>query len=257
MKSYRRIILCALLCASLLLTCACSKDDGGKTPGGSDSVQSDSADTEKQNDTDTKEASDTEAPETAAPDTEASDTEAPADDHVPTETENKPAAGDDAENTDPVDVPAETEPADDSGAPGGVLTDIAGMTDSGRFVSGEAKNLKLLVDWEYVILSDGTAQVTVNIGISHYRLYANEKVNWGAVQVDGNAVLFTTPEITCEENTLTYTPFFSAVYTTDRGSMELEASWRVLGTYAGEEIDTLTAGGTITFGASEASSDVR
>ena len=175
---------------------------------------------------------DTQAPETLPPETEAPMTEP-----LPAETEPAP------EQTPETEAPVITLPEEEA-----ALADFIGMTDSGQFVSAQSENLKLLIDWEYVILDDASAQVTVNIGISHYRLFANEKYEWGAVQVDGGAALFTTPAIEHDENTLTYTPFYSAVYSTSRSEMEVEAAWKVLGTYGGVEIDSLTAGGTIVFG---------
>ncbi len=246
----RRMLLCALLCMSVTASASlvsCSGDDQ-KTNDSQDVKQSQSlADDDHipaaPEETMTAEVT-TAAPTEALP-TEAL-TEPPADTEVPVVTEPDPEI---PTEEDPVtDVPDETEP-DVSGG----LSDIIGMSDAGQFVSEQSKTLKLVVDWEYIVLSDGTAQVTVNIGCSHYRISSREKVDWGAVQVDGNAELFTTPAFAQEENTLGYTPFYSAVYTTDRDTMELEASWKVLGVYSGQEIDTLTTGGTITFGDGTAS----
>ena len=92
------------------------------------------------------------------------------------------------------------------------------------------------------------ADVAVTVGISHYRFFSRAKSQMGAVQVDGNAILFDTPAIEYDENTKSYTFFGSYVFETDRSEMEVEASWQVLGTYGGIEIDTLTAGGTIVLG---------
>ena len=67
----------------------------------------------------------------------------------------------------------------------------------------------------------------------------------GAIQVDGNAALFSTPAIAYDEAVKTQTVFYTAQYETTRSEMEVEASWQVLGNYGGVDIDTLTAGGTI------------
>jgi hypothetical protein len=127
----------------------------------------------------------------------------------------------------------------------GALVGLAGQRDSGRFVSEQSPNLILCIDWESVIGEDGVADVAVTVGISHYRFFSRAKSQMGAVQVDGNAILFDTPAIEYDENTKSYTFFGSYVFETDRSEMEVEASWQVLGTYGGIEIDTLTAGGTI------------
>lgn len=148
---------------------------------------------------------------------------------------------------EPAEDPDVTEP-DTSVSADGALIGLAGQCDSGRFVSEQSPNLVLCIDWESVIGTDGIADVTVTVGISHYRLFSREKYNMGAIQVDGNAVKFSTPKIEYDENTKTYTEFYSATYETNRSEMEIEASWQVLGKYGDIEIDTLTAGGTVVLG---------
>ncbi len=247
--------LALLLCASCALT-SCFGGDGGEEQQGSGS------DTEKGQvgqglpvGDDTPEMTDT-APlpqvtpsETEPPETELPETEPPANevDDVPTE-----PGGDDEE--DVPDVPSyselATEDLDYDGAPI-IITELAGLAgqrDCGRFVSEQSPNLVLCIDWESVIGTDGIADVTVTVGISHYRLFSREKFEMGAIQVDGNAVKFSTPKIEYDENTKTYTEFYSATYETNRSEMEIEASWQVLGKYGDIEIDTLTAGGTVVLG---------
>ena len=106
----------------------------------------------------------------------------------------------------------------------------------------------LFIDWESVIGKNGVAEVEVTVGVSHYQFFSREKYNMGAIQVDGNAVLFSTPAISYDEAVKTETVFYTATYETTRSEMEVEASWQVLGNYGGVDIDTLTAGGTIVFG---------
>lgn len=282
-SSLRRLFLCGLLCAAVTWSSAvlasCSQKKDGEDSKDGDKKQSEQV-TNPETDAPsnvTEPSQTTEPPQTTAPETDApkgtdEDTTAPGDDHVPEQPanpteDNKPednpetdgtpteltpvggentdgtsgadsTSGSDAENPDIVTDPSAS----------GALTELAGAKDSGRFESKQSKTLKLLVDWEYEILDDGMAEVTVKVGVSHYRISAREKVDWGAIQVDGNAVLFTTPAFERRENTYAYTPFYTAVYKTDKSSMEIEASWKVLGTYSGQEIDTLTTEGTITFG---------
>lgn len=140
-----------------------------------------------------------------------------------------------------------TEESDYNGAPIIIteLADLAGQTDSGRFVSEQSKNLVLFIDWESVIGKNGVAEVEVTVGVSHYQFFSREKYNMGAIQVDGNAVLFSTPAISYDEAVKTETVFYTATYETTRSEMEVEASWQVLGNYGGVDIDTLMAGGTI------------
>ena len=228
-----RILTLALLLALNTALTACSGDPAGSE----DSDNASDTPSAVQNIPPETQPEDTQAPETLPPETDPLPVEPPVTEPLPPETEPVP------EQTPEQEVPVITVPEEEA-----ALADFIGMTDSGQFVSEQSEKLKLLVDWEYVILDDAVAQVTVNIGISHYRLFANEKFEWGAVQVDGSAALFTTPAIEHDENTLAYTPFYSAVYTTDRSEMEVEAAWKVLGTYGGVEIDSLTAGGTIVFG---------
>lgn len=252
--------LALLLCASCALT-SCFGGNGGEEQQGSGSdTETEQAGQGLPVGDDTPEMTDTaplpqvtppetEPPETEPPETELPETEPPANelDDVPTE-----PGGDDAE--DVTDIPTyeelATEESDYDGAPI-IITDLAGLAgqrDSGRFVSEQSPNLVLCIDWESVIGTDGIADVTVTVGISHYRLFSREKFEMGAIQVDGNAVKFSTPKIEYDENTKTYTEFYSATYETNRSEMEIEASWQVLGKYGDIEIDTLTCGGTVVLG---------
>lgn len=244
MKNRKRIteLLVLLLCASTFLTaCLSDKDNGDGTDTSGTDTAGQKIEENQPEDTVTDAPEDTTAPAPAPIVTEPPANEL---DDVPTE-----PGGDDTE--DVPDAPSyseqATEESDYDGAPI-IITELAGLagqTDSGRFVSEQSPNLVLCIDWEYVIGKDGTADVTVTVGISHYRLFSREKFEMGAVQVDGNAVKFSTPKIEYDENTKTYTEFYSATYETNRSEMEVEASWQVLGKYGDIEIDTLTAGGTI------------
>ena len=230
-------ILALLISVSTVLT-ACSSEKNGMTD--SDTADSGSADKIRQEDTVGGET-DTEAapPVVLPPVTEAVDTEVPA----PTQPDDDPS-----QEIPSVEMPEDPDASvivEPDPSAGGALSDDIGQTASGRFVSEQSEKLLLCIDWESVIGEDGMAEVTVTVGISHYRLYSREKFEMGAIQVDGNAVLFSTPAIEYEENTKTYTEFYTATYTTERSEMEVEASWQVLGKYGDVEIDTLTAGGTI------------
>ena len=249
MKNRKRIteLLVLLLCASTFLTACLSDKDNGD---GTDTSGTDTAGQKIEENL--PEDTVTDAPEdTTAPAPAPIVTEPPAN-----EVDDVPGG---AQNDDPSsDIPAVEMPDDDPAAEDPVVTEpdtpateegalagLAGQTDSGRFVSEQSPNLVLCIDWEYVIGKDGTADVTVTVGISHYRLFSREKFEMGAIQVDGNAVKFSTPKIEYDENTKTFTEFYTATYETTRSEMEVEASWQVLGKYGDIEIDTLTAGGTI------------
>lgn len=145
----------------------------------------------------------------------------------------------------PQTSPSGTDEPDVPAVEVGALDAFIGQTDSGRFVSEQSKNLVLFIDWESVIGENGVAEVEVTVGVSHYQLFSREKYNMGAIQVDGNAVLFSTPAISYDEAVKTETVFYTATYETTRSEMDVEASWQVLGNYGGVDIDTLMAGGTI------------
>lgn len=164
---------------------------------------------------------------------------------------NDPVTDDPSSDIPPVEMPETDFVTDDPDVPDvnvGVPDAFIGQTESGRFESVQSKNLVLFIDWESVIGEDGAADVEVTVGITHYQLFSREKYNMGAIQVDGNAVLFSTPAIAYDEAVKTQTIFYTAKYETVRSEMEIEASWQVLGNYGGVDIDTLTAGGTIVFG---------
>lgn len=235
--------LLALLMAASSVLLSCSSDEKGGTEsdtgGASDTVQQ-----QMPEESDTESQTEAAPPVVLPPETEAIDTETPAGG-------NTPAEDDPSQDIPAVEMPDEgeedpvvTEPDITVEEPG-VLDALAGKTDSGRFASTQSKNLVLCIDWASVIDDTGTAEVTVTVGISHYRLFSREKFEMGAIQVDGNAVKFSTPAIEYDENTKTFTTFYTATYTTTRSEMEVEASWQVLGKYGDVEIDTLTAGGTI------------
>ena len=236
-------LLLALLMAasSILLSCSSDEKDGTEsdTGGASDTVQQ-----QMPVDTETESQTETAPPVVLPPETEAIDTETPAG-------ADTPATDDPSQDIPAVVMPEDgeedpvvTEPDMTVEEPG-VLDALAGKTDSGRFASTQSKNLVLCIDWASVIDDHGTAEITVTVGISHYRLFSREKFEMGAIQVDGYAVKFSTPAIEYDENTKTFTTFYTATYTTTRSEMEVEASWQVLGKYGDVEIDTLTAGGTI------------
>lgn len=235
--------LLALLMAASSVLLSCSSDEKGGTEsdtgGASDTVQQ-----QMPEESDTESQTEAAPPVVLPPETEAIDTETPAGGNTPVE-------DDPSQDIPAVEMPDEgeedpvvTEPDITVEEPG-ALDALAGKTDSGRFASTQSKNLVLCIDWASVIDDSGTAEVTVTVGISHYRLFSREKFEMGAIQVDGNAVKFSTPAIEYDENTKTFTTFYTATYTTTRSEMEVEASWQVLGKYGDVEIDTLTAGGTI------------
>ena len=159
-----------------------------------------------------------------------------------------PSTDDPSSDIPAVEMPEEDTDDDEPYIPPvdvGALEGLIGQRDSGRFESAQSKNLVLFIDWESVIGDDGVADVAVTVGISHYQFFSREKYNMGAIQVDGNAVLFSTPEISYDEAVKTQTVFYTAQYETSRSEMEIEVSWQVLGNYGGVDIDALTAGGTI------------
>ena len=248
MKNRKRIteLLVLLLCASTFLTACLSDKDNG------DGTDTSGTDTDGQkieenlpnerNPPETDDASTVPVPVI---------TEPPANevDDIPGGTQNDDPSSDipavEMPDDEPVtEDPVVTEP-DTPVTEEGALVGLAGQTDSGQFVSEQSPNLVLCIDWASVIGEDGAADVTIKVGISHYRFFSREKFEMGAIQVDGNAVKFSTPEIAYDENTKTYTAFYTATYETTRSEMEVEASWQVLGKYGDIEIDTLTAGGTI------------
>ncbi len=246
-RRFLTFALALLICASTALS-ACSSD---KTDGGGDTSGADTVGQTAEQNLPTGDESPNGAPETeSAPAVPVPViTEPPANelDDIPLENQT-PDPEDPSADIPAVEMPEDdpivTEP-DEPVTEQGALAGLAGQRDSGQFVSEQSPNLVLCIDWESVIGEDGVADVAVTVGISHYRFFSREKFEMGAVQVDGNAVKFSTPEIKYDLDTKTYTTFYTATYETTRSEMEVEASWQVLGTYGGIEIDSLTAGGTI------------
>ena len=240
MKNCRCIAftLALLVCTSTALL-SCSSDKDGIAVSDMDRTASDTVKQEPPAGDETDAGTETQLPVVLPAETEAADTEIPV----------SPTEDDPSQEIPAVEMPETEAPdAEESDIPAeeiGILAALAGQTDSGRFASAQSENLVLCIDWSSVIGDDATAEVTVTVGISHYRFFSRAKPQMGAIQVDGNAILFDTPAIEYDENTKTFTTFYTATYTTDRSEMEVEASWQVLGKYGDVEIDTLTAGGTI------------
>ena len=244
--------LALLIAASSMMT-ACSDDHGNGTDSDTNGFDTENKQIE-QNLPTGDDGTDTAPPPVITPTTEPQtpETEPPVNDPVT----DDPGANDPSNDDPSSDIPAvempETDPVtDESDVPVinvGALDAFIGQTDSGRFESVQSKNLVLFIDWESVIGEDGVADVEVTVGVSHYQLFSREKYNMGAIQVDGNAELFSTPAIAYDEAVKTQTVFYTAKYETARSEMEIEASWQVLGNYGGVDIDTLTVGGTIVFG---------
>lgn len=196
----------------------------------SDEISTDNiTDTEKQTEAQTEEDT---TPAVTEPD---SDTEKITEDTEPVVDDPAPTEPDEGE-----DDTTSTEPEDEIEVP-------VGTERSGSFVSEEHPHLQLVVDWDYVILSDGMAQVTLDVGLSHYRLFSQKKIGMGTFSVDGVSTHFNTEAIAHDENTKTVTPFFTEIVTTPLDEMEISVEWIVLGTYGGVEIDSLTVEGTIVF----------
>ncbi len=235
---YRILLLTALLCLTMT---ACGKDkdpsdsQGNETPDIKTEEKDVKTDEPEESALQTNDDTDSQ-PVRVDPD----DTAPPPDTTVPEDTDPIET---DPVDTDPVDTdPVDTDPVDtdDIGTP----TEDAPVT--GRFVSEEAKYLKLLVDWETVSLTDGTTRVTVKVGISHYRLFSNAKTDLGTITVAGETVHFSTPAIEHDENTYHYTPFVTETFIVDSDVFDIDVSWLVLGNYSGQDVESLTAGGRVT-----------
>ena len=234
--------LALLVCASTAMVSCSSDKTGGDEMSGADTA----AQTVGQNLPTGDDAPETDADTAPAPVINVP----PANevDDIPNQNPTQNTPTDDPSSDIPaVEMPEDTdddEPYVPSVEPG-ALDALIGQRDSGRFESTQSKNLVLFIDWESVIGDDGVADVEVTVGVSHYQFFSREKYNMGAIQVDGNAVLFSTPEIAYDEAVKTQTVFYTAQYETSRSEMEIEVSWQVLGNYGGVDIDALTAGGTI------------
>lgn len=255
----RKLFLTVLLLASVLFLNACNKQTGDPQTGDSDTAPSTPEITETASDV-------PDAPQIPViPDVQ---TEPPEETTIiPEETEPLPEITEPLPEL-PTDLPAEettvdaeptTEPAEPvTPAPIVIAKPTIDITDqlipggdavTGQVSSPQSETLRLLLDYSVKQSEDGTAELTLNVGLSCYELWCSAKTDMGTITVNGVSRTFSTDAIDHMERSQAYIPFLTQTYNaTGNQSASIEVSWNYNGVYGGTEIGTLTTGLILVYG---------
>lgn len=119
---------------------------------------------------------------------------------------------------------------------------------TGSFLSDTGSALNLYVSWHASDNGDGSAALTVEVGIITYSLQFGSLPNGGTLTIGGSSKSFTTESIDYDGDEQTAIPLFT--HTVDvslnggSADVEISASWLFKGSYGGIEIETITAEGS-------------
>ncbi len=120
---------------------------------------------------------------------------------------------------------------------------------SGQTVSAQSETLRLVLDYSVKQSEEGTAELTLNVGLSCYELWCSAKNDMGTITVNGVSRTFSTDAINHTEHSKTYIPFLTQTYNaTGNQSASIEVSWNFNGSYGGVDIGTLTTGLILVYG---------
>ncbi len=256
----RKTFLAVLLLASVLLLNACNRQTNDPVTGDSDTAPSTPKITETAPDTPT-------IPVIDEPQTEPLPEETTV---IPEETEPLPEETTEPLPEIPVDLPTDgedttdevTEPTETgepvAPAPIVIVKPTVDITDqlipggeavSGQCASAQSENIRLLLDYSVKQSEDGTAELTLNVGLSCYELWCSAKTDMGTITVNGVSRTFSTDPIDHMVNEKTYIPFLTQTYNASGSqSASIEVSWNFNGSYGGTEIGTLTTGLILVYG---------
>lgn len=255
----RKIFLTVLLLASLLLLNACNKQTNDPQTGDSDTATS----TQEIIETEPDIPAAPEIPVVGDPQTEPLPEETTV---IPEETEPVPEITEPLPEL-PTDLPGEettadlepTEPQEPvTPAPVVIVKPTVDITDqlipggdavTGQIASAQSETLRLLLDYSVKQSEDGTAELTLNVGLSCYELWCSAKTDMGTITVNGVSRTFSTDAIDHMERSQAYIPFLTQTYNaTGNQSASIEVSWNYNGVYGGTEIGTLSTGLILVYG---------
>lgn len=149
--------------------------------------------------------------------------------------------------------PAETEPAELPGEPvipGDLPSSVISLPAAGKLTSQQSKNLVLGADYTAAQNTDGTLTVNVGVSLSSYEIFASARENSGMLTVNGENVLFSTPQLTNEERSIHTFPLLTKTFTLPAGTTQIsiQVQWQFGGNYGGTYITDLTAGAVLVVG---------
>lgn len=126
---------------------------------------------------------------------------------------------------------------------------------SGSFRSNTGTGLNLRVEWNTEKTAGREIRLTLRIFLEHYSLSVGERSGAyaGSIRVQGAPErAFSTPAIRTSQNEfrsdlLTAEDYLISPDAYEDGTISVTVTWRFGGTYAGKEIDSVTARGLILF----------
>lgn len=131
----------------------------------------------------------------------------------------------------------------------GTETVIVGR-NTGRILSDTGTKLNLFLEWDAARRSDGTALLTVRVGLEYYSLSVGARSGeyCGVLTVNGNSRTFETPAISNDTNKPHTTVFAEEQFVfplsgSGAQSFPVAAEWYYNGSYHGVRIVTIRASG--------------
>ena len=230
MKRISFLTAVLLLVAALLLLASCGEQpqETPKESQSADSSPSDSQTEPQQSDTEpaTEPPTETQEPQSQEPVTEPDTEEA--------------SSADDPGIVDPEDPnQGGTSPADS--------VPVGTVYAKGQFTSKESNYIALVLDWSLTKQANGSVLLSMTASLSTYDISSRPKPNLGTFIAGNESKTFSTPQIDYTGSGRTLIPLATETFelTGTEEYLPLSASWKMMGYYHGQEIDSLVAVGVI------------
>lgn len=118
------------------------------------------------------------------------------------------------------------------------------VSNSGSFTSNTGSGIELKVEWKTFNDDDGALKVRLNISLSCYSIYVGSRYSGLEIDLGGSTRYLDTDAISYTGSGTTIL-IGSCVMDMPDSSVDAEVTWAYKGTYNGEQIDYITADGTI------------
>lgn len=171
---------------------------------------------------------------------------------LPPESDNTTSADDDSTTSDVTTATPDTEntedkPIDDNTTSSSPDVELPPL--SGRIISENESNLKLIIDWSTVSRTSSEASVKFDIKLTHYTLYVGPRIG-ASFEINSRKFTFNTEAINQDElkkvETLLTSYTVNLPLVDGCGEFDVAASWVFNGIYGGVELSTLVIEDVIT-----------
>lgn len=119
---------------------------------------------------------------------------------------------------------------------------------SGTFSSDTGTALNLLADWSVYTDASGNRKLAVTFSATHYTLRLDPSYHSLVLTVNGQSYSADCPAIAYNGGDLTTTALHTFTLDAPSGNLDIAAVWNYRGSYSGEELERITASGTVNLG---------